>query len=519
MPWWLERLVLRNAGIEYVPVLTCVGGALAVWWWQRSRAPRGAEGGGDGRVGGGPAVRVGWGPGLAVVALVLLALAWLGHAEGMWLQVWTLVQDDAWLAAWWVMGVGVTVGVWGVAVHAWRGESRLARRCRCGYDMTGVNGLKCPECGREARSERALRPFNVRRWALWCGGVVVCLGLLLPTGMSVAQRGLAAALPDRTLLWWVCSTGRPPAPVMRDVIFRAGKEPAVWRARITGRSRVLAERLMESVPPETGEYGALLAEARSIEAGNVALANLHSPDAQRHRNAAELLGLLNWPLPLVEVEALMADNDPATRANGQRLLTWATGEIVQRLAGVGGPKETDPRRVRELVRLLALTPPGAFFSEPGQLDGVCASPDAETAAVAALVRNRWGALSGSSSAAMLRAALVGQRTLRELKLAPVAGGVSLGPYLWDPARAALLTPLLEDPDASVRAELLAELDTATAAMAGYYLPGNREHWSPLWKPVRERAGHEPDAAQRALLEKIADLVEGKAGGQAGAGGR
>src|SRR5262249_45053025 len=74
----------------------------------------------------------------------------------------------------WVIGgalacVGVLVIAWGM----FRDRSRGRRRCpRCWYDMSGVPGLICPECGRTHMSERRLlRARPSRR--------VICLGLLL----------------------------------------------------------------------------------------------------------------------------------------------------------------------------------------------------------------------------------------------------------------------------------------------------------------------------------------------------
>ena len=45
-------------------------------------------------------------------------------------------------------------------------RSRGRRRCpRCWYDMEGVPGKRCPECGRDARRERSL--FRTRRQWRW----------------------------------------------------------------------------------------------------------------------------------------------------------------------------------------------------------------------------------------------------------------------------------------------------------------------------------------------------------------
>src|SRR5688572_9581634 len=88
-------------------------------------------------------------------------------------------------ALWW-MGVAVCAGGGVVVLVALlRDRSRGRRRCpRCWYEMTGVPGLVCPECGKAARREKAL--FRTRRrWRM--------------AGVSalVAGLGLAAALTPR----------------------------------------------------------------------------------------------------------------------------------------------------------------------------------------------------------------------------------------------------------------------------------------------------------------------------------
>ncbi len=72
--------------------------------------------------------------------LITLAIGLLAGLAGMFLW-WALLSD------WWHAGY-------------------KKRRCpKCAYDMTGTGGLKCPECGRTAKSERRLFRSR-RRWKL-----------------------------------------------------------------------------------------------------------------------------------------------------------------------------------------------------------------------------------------------------------------------------------------------------------------------------------------------------------------
>lgn len=80
----------------------------------------------------------------------------------------------------WVTGVilggaGAFLMSWGLFSDRLSGTWKK-RRCRkCLYDMTNVSGLKCPECGREARREAELKTPR-RRWGLATTGVVLSLG-------------------------------------------------------------------------------------------------------------------------------------------------------------------------------------------------------------------------------------------------------------------------------------------------------------------------------------------------------
>jgi hypothetical protein len=69
---------------------------------------------------------------------------------------------------------GWTIGAAGMVLLLWAlfwDRSRGRRRCpKCWYDMAGVPGLRCPECGKEAKSERQLSATR-RRWRWAAAGV------------------------------------------------------------------------------------------------------------------------------------------------------------------------------------------------------------------------------------------------------------------------------------------------------------------------------------------------------------
>jgi hypothetical protein len=101
-----------------------------------------------------------------------------------------------WLA-WMLVAIGALLGC-----RALLGDrSRGRRRCpRCWYSMEGATGLKCPECGREAKSERQL--FRSRRRWRW---MLVAIPVLLAAPVvgvypRAARNGWYSVLPLRMVV-------------------------------------------------------------------------------------------------------------------------------------------------------------------------------------------------------------------------------------------------------------------------------------------------------------------------------
>jgi hypothetical protein len=111
------------------------------------------------------------------------------------------------------------------------------RRCpRCWYDMSGVSGLQCPECGREARHEKKLGKAR-RRW----GWAVVGLLLAAPGVLGVAYPRLAredwlTRIPSWALVRFADPISPPTGPQQRQLAL--GTTPIVippTRAELMGR--------------------------------------------------------------------------------------------------------------------------------------------------------------------------------------------------------------------------------------------------------------------------------------------
>ncbi|MBS0188142.1 MAG: hypothetical protein JSS51_08730 [Planctomycetes bacterium] len=106
-------------------------------------------------------------------------------------------------AAWiyWIVGavlggIGFYLVTWAL-LSDWLAGHRKHRRCaKCWYDMTAVVGLKCPECGREVKSEKGLHKSR-RRWKSATLGIVAAIaGLVLNLATLGQLRGWMYVLPN-----------------------------------------------------------------------------------------------------------------------------------------------------------------------------------------------------------------------------------------------------------------------------------------------------------------------------------
>jgi hypothetical protein len=85
------------------------------------------------------------------------------------------------IACWILGGVFGLAGLWALVAFARGDRSRGRKRCpKCWYDMATTVGLRCPECGREAKDERGfLRTRRPKR------RFAAALVLLIVSGVSI----------------------------------------------------------------------------------------------------------------------------------------------------------------------------------------------------------------------------------------------------------------------------------------------------------------------------------------------
>jgi hypothetical protein len=127
-----------------------------------------------------------------------------------------------WTWAFWA--AGGTVAMTGLLLCGWallRDRSRGRRRCpRCWYDMSGVPGMKCPECGRTPRTEK--RFFRTRRRWRWA---------VAGTALATFGAGTAAA-PAIASGEWVLYV--PPTLLNLGLSFFDKEAQAVYATRVAG---------------------------------------------------------------------------------------------------------------------------------------------------------------------------------------------------------------------------------------------------------------------------------------------
>lgn len=108
----------------------------------------------------------------------------------------------------WLLVLGGLVGL-----RAWakRGDGRTdLRRCpRCWYDMARLEGLRCPECGHEARNQEDLFRARPRRRLL--RGASVALVVLIPISLwSLLPAHWTRKTPPIVLRGLLAMQGSPP---------------------------------------------------------------------------------------------------------------------------------------------------------------------------------------------------------------------------------------------------------------------------------------------------------------------
>lgn len=109
------------------------------------------------------------------------------------------------MAAWdWLGWIGAAIlalgALWVLARALLLDRSRGRRRCgKCWYDMSGVNGLRCPECGRAFKAERQLLRTRRHKRRAALGLLLLALAASAAHAPRLARNGWLASIPTPLL--------------------------------------------------------------------------------------------------------------------------------------------------------------------------------------------------------------------------------------------------------------------------------------------------------------------------------
>ena len=142
-----------------------------------------------------------------MLALCLMVVCGLVSGFAGWMA-WHLEQrvnafGNRWTSPLIVIGMSVCLFALCLTIWAFIGDRARGRmRCpKCWYDMSGSQGLQCPECGRAARNEQQLSKSRRPRWAFVLAVLMIVPAVYaMAVGKQVEEDGYLAAVPTWFLI-------------------------------------------------------------------------------------------------------------------------------------------------------------------------------------------------------------------------------------------------------------------------------------------------------------------------------
>jgi hypothetical protein len=228
-------------------------------------------------------------------------------------------------------------GSLGLALLVWAvfgDRSRGRRRCgRCWYDMDGVEGLTCPECGRTAAAERGLRRTR-RRWGLALLAFVVLGVGVAPIAAPWVQRG--GWIP------WTPTWGlRLTAPLLDGASDAYMGKIAARAPELNPWERLLVARFVQRE---------LVREVEALRATDAAVVSLSKPQSSYVSRVGAEGRLFNRELAevLTEFERLREAGRPMDGLNGWvAVCGWVGPAALEHAPALGRIAQDDAGR-REL---------------------------------------------------------------------------------------------------------------------------------------------------------------------------
>lgn len=322
-------------------------------------------------------------------------------AVGVWIRV--AAEGDASRLTWWpgaaaLGAAGLMLGVWALSWDSARGRKRCPR---CWYDMAGAEELRCPECGREVRTERDLERTRRRWWwSLLAAVLLLGAGVLAYVPRTLDgqwRRDLPETAIVITLPWLRERDKLTEEAVHRFLRYgydRDGRARAVrgWRGRlIASRCALALERTQHPTVVIAALHGMTITGERargSLERLRALTAHptlevrqtLAISVGMMHLETQEAIGLLR---PLLRDQAVQVRTwaaDAMTRVARRCLAEGGTlGPLPEEVLGLGRAMGTGPGARREAV-LLGLFAPTE--ESRARLEELRASRDAAVRAVA-----------------------------------------------------------------------------------------------------------------------------------------
>ncbi len=273
---------------------------------------------------------------------------------------------------------------------------RGRRRCpRCWYDMAGVPGLTCPECGKAPRRERALHrtrrrwryvpipivlaalafglgraPFIIRHGGWWALAPTCILAATSSFSDPIAEQALNRASPPDDLYHWeramvaracarlICRSPAPPAPPRPTPIGTAVLTPVPDSADADPPARQPTPDEMLIIEDTSAVSSRTV---RSLRAGSsrsftIALSLPYDP-VNHAPNVLRELGPDSRAALIILISGLRSPHASVRTAAAQMLgtLRFATDPVVTALGAAVSDADTDVRRAA-IYALGALAP-------------------------------------------------------------------------------------------------------------------------------------------------------------------
>ena len=183
----------------------------------------------------------------------------------------------SWLGALALIAVMVFVAWWALFSDRARGKDR--RRCpKCWYDMAYSPGMTCAECGFVGWRESQFHKTR-RRYSLAVLAILTSVTIVLVINYRVADRGIAALMPTRVLLWLLPIAGDNGASskgIFGEIGTRAATgrlSPGEWQSLI-GRCADGDFRAQPTTDKWVSKYGNLISLWRQTFVNDASLETL-----------------------------------------------------------------------------------------------------------------------------------------------------------------------------------------------------------------------------------------------------